>query len=135
MKTVNYFLLLVFALALAIPSCKKDKEKSAKEILTSKSWKISSIKLNNVEVISSLLEPCDMDNYQTFTIDGNYTEYVNTIKCDVSETDYMGTWSLSADGKTFTLDGQELSAEITEEKMVFTMSDGGNTLVITFIPK
>jgi len=135
MKTVNYFLLLVLALALAIPSCKKDKEKSAKEILTSKSWKISSMKLNGTEVITDLLDPCDMDNYMTFTSDGNYTEFVNTIKCDVSETDITGTWSLSEDGKTFTLDGMELLADITEARMLFTLSDSGNTLAITFIPK
>jgi hypothetical protein len=131
MKSINYFLLFIFVIALTIPSCSKDEDtKSSKEILTSKSWKMSSSKQNGVEVI----EDCTKDDIITFATDGTFTTTVGSITCYNGETDYSGIWTLSGDGKTLTIDEYPASVSISENKITVTSTDGTDTVVMTFIP-
>jgi hypothetical protein len=131
MKPTNYFLLFIFALTLTVPSCKKDETiKSVKEILTSKSWKMSSSKQNGVEII----EDCTKDDIITFATDGTFTTTVGSTTCYYGETGNSGTWTLSSDGKTLTIDEYPASVSISESKITVTSTDGTDTLVMTFIP-
>ena len=130
MKSINYFLLLVFALALTIPSCKKD-AKTATEILTSKSWKMTSFKINSVE----LIEDCDKDDFITFLAGGTYTYNVGTTTCYDGDVNYDGTWSLSADEKTLTVDGVGATVVITESQCTITYADGSDSITMIYIPK
>jgi hypothetical protein len=131
MKSTSYFLLFIFTFTLTVTSCKKDETtKSAKEILTSKSWKMSSSKHNGIEVI----EDCTKDDILTFATDGTFTATVGSITCYFGETGYSGAWTLSNDGKNLTMDEYPASVSISENKMTVTSTDGTDTVVMTFIP-
>ena len=136
MKTTDYLILIILGLTVAVTACQKDKEsKSKEEILCSDSWKISSYKLNDEEI--SLTE-CQRDNYLTFNSNGTYTDYTGPILCDIYETNINGTWTLSDDGKTLTLESvqgvQSASVEITASKLVLTILDDTDIIVIECIP-
>jgi hypothetical protein len=131
MKALNFSVYFVLVFALSLSSCKKDEgAKSPKEILTSKSWKMVSSKLNGVET----LEDCDKDDYLTFAANGTYIYNVSTIKCYDGDENYSGVWTLSDDGKTITVDGEPGSVVITESQVVATTVMGTDTLVVTLIP-
>jgi len=131
MKSVNYLLLFVIALAMIVPSCKKD-TKTAKEILTTGSWKISSQKTNGV---SEVIEACQTDDFLTFATNGTYTYNIGTTTCYDGEETYDGDWVLSADEKTLTVDGFDVAVVITESQIVITITDDSDTLEETLIPK
>ena len=136
MKTKNRIWLIpliVMGLLLILSSCKKKEETSAltpKEILMSKSWKITSMKVNGVETLVN----CEKDDVLTFLANGTYTYNVGTNKCDPSETNYPGTWTLSDDGKTIVFDGDNGTVVITESQVVATYVSGVNTNIVTLIP-
>jgi hypothetical protein len=132
MKPTNYFLLFVIALAIVATSCKKDKAKSGKEILTSVSWKMTSSKVNGVV---QAIEDCAKDDFLTFTVDGNYTYNVGALTCYEGEATYGGTWTLSADEKTLTVDGDAAAVVITENQISVTITGGSDTTVMIFVPK
>jgi hypothetical protein len=132
MKALNFSVCFVLVLALSLSSCKKDDgAKSPKEILTSKSWKMISSKLNGVETI----QECDKDDYITFAANGTYNYNVSAIKCYDGDENYSGVWTLSNDGKTITVDGEPGSVVITENQVVATTIVDTDTLVVTLIPK
>jgi hypothetical protein len=137
MKTTKRFLiyqLVLIGLVLILSSCKKKEEGTSaltpKEILTSKSWKITSMKVNGVETLAN----CEKDDVLTFLANGTFTYNVGTNKCDLSDTNYTGTWTLSDDGKTIVFDGDNGTAVITESQVVATYVSGVNTNVVTLIP-
>jgi hypothetical protein len=125
--------LIVMGLLLILSSCKKKEETSAltpKEILMSKSWKITSMKVNGVETLAN----CEKDDVLTFLANGTFTYNVGTNKCDLSDTNFTGTWSLSDDGKNIVFDGDNGTAVITESQVVATYVSGTNTNIVTLIP-
>ena len=136
MKTKNRIWLnplIVMGLLLILSSCKKKEETSAltpKEILMSKSWKITSMKVNGVETLAN----CEKDDVLTFLANGTFTYNVGTNKCDLSDTNFTGTWSLSDDGKNIVFDGDNGTAVITESQVVATYVSGTNTNIVTLIP-
>jgi heat shock protein HslJ len=134
-KNKNWLIpLIVMGLVLILNGCNKKEEKTSpstpKEILTSKSWKITSTKVNGVEV----LQDCEKDDVLTFLANGTYTYNVGTNKCNTSDTNYTGTWTLSDDGKTIVFDGDNGTAVITESQVVATYVSEGSTHVVTLIP-
>jgi len=130
MKSINYLVLFVFALTITVSSCKKD-TLTPKEMLTAKSWKLSSSKVNGVETI----EDCSKDDIMTFAADGTYSTTVGAITCYVGDINTTGVWTLSSDGKTLTLDSEDpYSIMITESKLVVTIVDGTDTIEMTLIP-
>ena len=132
MKSVIYSVLFIFALTITISSCKKDEStKSAKEILTSKSWKVLSSKINGV---AEVIEDCQKDDILSFALSGTYTYNVGTNKCDADETTYDGTWSLSANGKTITVDGELASVVITENQIKITLTIDTSIYEMIYIP-
>ena len=119
--------LLIFALTIAltvvVTSCKKDEvTKSRKELLTAKQWKILSSKTNGV---ADVISDCEKDDFVIFASNGTYTWNPGTVKCDPSETIRTGTWTLSSDEKTLTLDGDATTiVELTESRLVISTIDG-----------
>ena len=136
MKSIEYLILIILCLAVALTACQKDKEsRSKKEILTANSWKLASYKLNDEEMV---LEDCQKDNYLTFNNNGTYTDNTGPVLCDIYETNFNGTWTLSDNGKTLTLESvqgvQTASVEITESKLVLTILDDTDIIVMVCIP-
>jgi hypothetical protein len=136
MKAIAHLITIIFGMTVALPSCQKEKEaKSVKEMLTAVSWKVASYKVNDAEVV---LMDCQKDNYITFRTDGTYTDYVGDITCSISETNTNGTWSLSGDGKILTMQNlhaiQAALLDITENKMILTMTDESDITVMTCVP-
>lgn len=133
MKSINYLVLFVFALALTVTSCKKDNAtKSNKDILTSKSWKISSMKINGV---AWTVDACSKDDIIIFATNGTFTNNPGAIKCDPNETTTTDSWSLSDDGKYLTIGGvQSPNLVISESQLVFTITQGTDSIEVTLIP-
>jgi hypothetical protein len=63
-------------------------------MLTWKTWKMGSFKVNRVEAI----EDCQKDNTIVFAATCLYTEDYGAILCDRSEEQWICSWFLSADG-------------------------------------
>lgn len=129
MKRVITIILFLLALTLILSSCKKQGI-SAKELLSSYSWKYTS---GNVNGIEQILMDCEKDNYLTFNSDGTFTSNKVEIKCDPDETNYTNTWTLSGDEKTLTLTGLGSSLlEIDISKLVLTYTFGNYTLIMRY---
>jgi hypothetical protein len=98
-------------LCLTIVSCSKEDNgasASLRETLIAKKWKLGKVVVGGVDLTSSV-KGCDRDNYLKFSSDGNYNVHSDGAKCDPNEPEIVdsGTWALSTDEKTFTLDGQD----------------------------
>ena len=136
MKTFNNLIIIILGITLSLSACqKKHVTNSAKEMLTSVSWQVTSYKINDAEIV---LMDCQKDNYITFRTDGTYTDYVGDIPCSLSEKNINGTWSLTDDGKILTMESlqgvQTASLEISGSKMILTMTDDGDINVMTCVP-
>jgi len=132
----NEWLIFFTVLLLPVSGCRKDEvTKSKMEILTTGSWKVSSYKINQEEIA---LMDCQKDNYMSFNTDGSYTDFPGALKCEISEANITGTWILSDDGETLTLESyqgiQNAAAEITENKLVLTFTDDTDVIIMTCIP-
>lgn len=124
MKSTKYLILFILALTLTVPSCKKEETTlSKKEMLTAKSWQLSSIKENGV---TDVLDDCDKDNILTFLLNGTYTFDPNVIKCDLKSEIESGTWSLSSDEKFLTLDDGTQMAIVELSKIKLVLLEVGN---------
>ncbi|HZK93946.1 MAG TPA: lipocalin family protein [Prolixibacteraceae bacterium] len=132
MKSFKYLFLLVIALTIAVASCKKDEvTKSKKELLTAKQWKFLSRKTNGV---ADVINNCEKDDFTIFSSNGTYTWNPTTVKCDPSQTIQTGTWTLSSDEKTLSVDGDEATiVELTESRLVVSTIDGSDVWEQTFV--
>lgn len=133
MKTIKHLLLLTLCVTLVVASCKKDEKSTMtkKEMLSAKSWKLSSSKTNGV---ADVLSDCDKDDFITMTANGIYTYNPGSNKCDPSETSETGTWALSNDEKSLLIDGESLDIiELTESKLIISMSNGAFSYEATYI--
>lgn len=130
MKTTNYLLFFILALGLnvSIMSCKDDEDPLTKrEILSAKSWRLISEKVNGVENILD----CEKDDLITFAPNGQYFLNPNTITCFPDEPIEGGTWDLSADEKTLIINGGNLNiVELTETKLIVSGVLGNETFVL-----
>lgn len=98
-------LLGVFALSLIAVSCKKDEDDAPTkaQLLTngsSKTWKIDKVFIDGND-LSSLLEPCDLDDNFIFRSDFTYEENEGETKCDSADAQIgdTGVWAF-ADNET-----------------------------------
>lgn len=133
MKRTKYLILFILALILLVSSCKKDEiALSKKDMLTAKSWQLSSIKENGV---TNVLDDCDKDNILTFLLDGTYTFDPHIIKCDFGNYVESGTWSLSSDEKFVILgDGTQMTiVELSKIKLVLLEVGNVNSYEVTLI--
>lgn len=136
MKSMKFLLLMgVAVLTLFSSSCSKDKDKTRKEILLSKSWTLTAQKIVSTGT-DIPIEDCNKDDYITFKEDGTYVLYHGTTLCDPNETNETGTWSLSADEKTITVDGENGAIqEMTETIIIVQVTTIIGTVEQTFKPK
>ena len=100
-------------------------------MLTAKSWKLVSNKVNGVESI----EYCSKDDILTFAVNSTYSMFVGSIICNEGEKNYAGTWILSDDGKTIVVDSAPASIAIAKSKLVVTVVDGSAFMEKTLIPE
>jgi hypothetical protein len=117
MQTKHYtklFLLIVFTVTLA--SCKKDKEQSRTDILTSGQWKITAFTLapprdwdldgDLDSDIYPLLDACDKDNYMIFKSDGKLELNEGATKCDPLDPQVeIQNWSFANEEKEIIIAG------------------------------
>ncbi|MCT4636370.1 MAG: lipocalin family protein [Bacteroidales bacterium] len=133
---------IMISMLLIFTNCKKDDDddKTKKEMITAKSWKYKTITKADG---SSMLEDCEKDDKFTFSSGGVYTNDPSTVKCDNDDATKTGTWTLSADEKTFTIvEGNDTNAltvvSVKENELVFknTITEQGVTIemTITFTP-
>ena len=142
MKNVLKFgLLAVVAGSLLFSACKKD-DKSAAEILQSGSWKLS----KDEEKLSTetawtvnTIEACSADDFTTYTSATAYTYDEGATKCDPADPQTSaGSYTISADGKTMSVDGLTFTSEVSESKVVLTALNilgFGQDIRITMVPK
>jgi hypothetical protein len=122
MKKIFLASALALGISASFVSCSKDDDKSATELLIQAGWKPVSIQadLGTGTFVNQPLEDCAKDDVLKFNADQTYKTTIGTNKCDPSETDVTGPWSLSADEKTITVDGDASQIETLN----------GSTLVI-----
>ncbi len=116
MKIFQFLGLSLLAMSLTMGACKKDDDtQSTSDILIEGKWDLTAANINpGFEVfpgvvLSDLLideDPCDADDLTVFNADGTATGEEGATKCDPSDpqTYSNGTWALSADEKTLTMD-------------------------------
>jgi len=152
MKTIFRSILFVSIAALLAVSCKdEDAKPSNTELLTAKSWTVTSFTLSGQDLTEYFSEECENDDSTKFGKDGKLTIDNGSVKCYSSEpqTEENGTWvfesnetklkftSDSGDVESYDID--ELTA--TTLKVSSTFSDTLNgvavsgKLVITFTSK
>lgn len=125
MKKSNFIYLFVLLAGMAcLNACKKkeDPAPSTKELLastSSKKWKITSITVGNQPFLESIFpEACTRDNLFVFYTDNKLVIEEGATKCNSSDpsTVAQGTWRLSTDEKTLTLNpgsGSTLNGDFT----------------------
>lgn len=139
MKKLIYSISVLTILAVTFTSCKKDDDndeptKSNKELLTAGGWITVSGVINPPLWGSSNwfadYEPCEQDNIVILSTDGKYTEDEGATKCntDDPQTVESGTWTMTADEKSFTTvaDGTTtvfVIQSISETELNVTVSD------------
>lgn len=134
--SIKACLLLLAAVAIALPACKKDDGAAKEEILTSKScWKQTkseSYDDTTKQWSDDTIDDCDKDDCTSFKSDKTLTIDEGAVKCDPSDPQSTpGTWSLSSDGKTMTLTDTGLGITLTGN--VVELSDTKLVLEINFL--
>ena len=136
-------LLVASALVLAFSSCKKDKDPSKNEILTTGKWKVISSSISPAtdwdgdgdldNDLYGLLDACEKDNYTIFRTDGTLEENQGPGKCDPldPQTDIL-TWSLKNNDTILVVDGEDYTIEqLDETTLRLKLSDLGLTFTST----
>src|SRR5688500_8216772 len=99
MQTKRYTtIFLAILLSATFSSCKKEKEQSRTDILTSGQWKIAAFTMTPPRDfdldgdldsdIYALLDACEKDNYFIFKSDGKLEFYEGATKCDPLDPNY-----------------------------------------------
>lgn len=153
MKSIFYSAAIVCLAIVMLASCGNKEEdtptpKTPTELLAgdvSKSWLfkegtlVMSGAVNMTIVMKQAAHACELDNIVIYKRDGKEVYDEGTIKCQASDpqTEEIGTWVLSADGKKLTNtdktgEKQELDViELTEStlKTKWTITDSGTNVV------
>lgn len=132
-------MLMVAALAFAT-SCKKDEDssnspaKSKTELITSGSWRVSSLVLGGTDIWPSQ-DACDKDDLSIFKADGTYIDDEGPTKCDSSDPQQStSTWKFMNNETMLEIDGDVGTIkELSASKMVLETSDAGLTITITYV--
>ena len=112
MKSFKIISLFILVLTIFTTSCKKDETKvfSKSEILTAHPWKKVSFTANAV----SYLADFEKDDIITFSTNGTITLNPGLIKSDNNDVGLSGTWSLSDDGLSLTINESEDGIHFSE---------------------
>ncbi len=132
-------MLMVAALAFAT-SCKKDEDeksnspaKTKTELLTSGSWKITSLILGGTDLWPSQ-DACDKDDLAIFKTDGTYIDDEGATKCDPADPQQTtSTWKFTNNETVLEIDGDAGTIkELTESKLVIEATSSGVTVTVTY---
>ncbi|MAT53729.1 MAG: hypothetical protein CMN32_04565 [Saprospirales bacterium] len=131
MKTI-IFKLLPLMVVLAMASCKKDDPTTTELLIDSDGWILVAMTVDPpiVDPISGTsitdfyaqMDACDKDDITIFQDNGTYITDEGATKCDPNDPQTeTGTWALSADEKTITIDGESWTIEsLTKSSMRVT---------------
>lgn len=113
-KLLSYaFLLMGLSGLLALSSCKDDDEetRSKTQLLTEKTWKLTSVKVLGLSVPP---EDCEADDIYTYTTGGAYSKNEGATKCDVDAPQTVsGSWEFSSNETILTITYTELGSTIS----------------------
>jgi hypothetical protein len=128
MKKIYYLAFLVFTLTVSVTSCNKYEStayeglstlEKESQLLTANPW-VKTYTYNNLLNEDTIaLGDCDKVVY-TFLANRTVLYHLDANSCG-GETNGSGTWSLSGDGKTLTIDGINSAIQITEDKLTLSM--------------
>lgn len=146
MKTI-VFKLLPLMVVLAMASCKKDDPTTIELLTHADGWIFVSATVDppivdpftgtSITDFYAQMDACDKDNITIFQDNGTVIFDEGATKCDPNDPQTTtGTWALSADETTITLDGESWNIEsITKSSMrintSFVESYSGITYTIT----
>lgn len=138
-KFLSFLVMGIVALSfVGITSCNKDDDdKSKTELLTSGTWKISSVTMNGVD-FSSLIPACEKDNTTRFT-STTYTLDEGATKCDEDDPQTeTGTWKFIENETKIVSDGDTTNVvEISDSKFRISIVENFNnqemTTIMTYI--
>jgi hypothetical protein len=126
-KLLSYaFLLMGLSGLLALSSCKDDDEetRSKTQLLTEKTWKLTSIKVLGLSVPP---EDCEADNIYSYTTGGAYSENEGATKCDVDAPQTVsGSWEFESNETILSVSYTELGTTVSIDYTIVELS--GNTL-------
>lgn len=130
---------MAIALVLVFASCKKDDDNSMtpEEYLTAGNWKVTGMTINPPitvlgieysDIYTLFVQDCDKDDLIKFNSDGTLTEDEGPTKCDPDDpqTTTDGTWTLSENGVTLTINYPGDDPEVATVKSL-----NGTNLVIS----
>ena len=116
------FLIITFA------SCDENNSGTIEKVLIEQDWKIKTVRLENENLqIQPLFDavftitPVEID----FKADGTYLRYATFLGMPVEEGQSEGTWSISEDEKTFTMDDDDYIV-LTATKNLFEIKFSSN---------
>jgi len=104
-------------------SCKKDTQKSKTDLLTQSSWKIVKTEADPGTGIyeNEPIDDCQKDDAIKLNADHTYATSVG-VKCDPSDENETGAWSLSPDEKTLTVDSDPATIETLDDNSLVVMT-------------
>lgn len=139
MKSTITALVAVFTI-FGFISCKKEEKLSRTDLLTSGSWKLSSMTSTVGAVTVDMyarMDDCDRDNYITFSANGTMETNVGEIKCEEGDKNEISAWNFSENETIINTDddfsGTILSltkSELRLEILFDTESGAGKILMV-----
>jgi len=108
-KSDFIYLFVLLASIVCLDACKKkeDPAPASKELLANtsgKKWKVTSATVTGVgDVLSDFVKECERDNLFVFYTDNTLVIEEGALQCNPT-TAATGTWKLSTDEKTLTID-------------------------------
>lgn len=150
-KSNKLFRFVFFALSLIfLGSCSDDetvetppREETLQMIAgeEQKSWRISTIQVNNIDATSNLLDDCNLDDLYVFHRNGEGEILNNELKCTEDEPDQIatGSWELHDDLATMSLqlppffdDSVEIM-DLTDDRLRLSKEEDDDVVVVTFL--
>jgi hypothetical protein len=126
-KLLSYaFLLMGLSGLLTLSSCKDDDEetRSKTQLLTEKTWKLTSVKVLGLSVPP---EECEADDIYTYTTGGAYSKNEGATKCDVDAPQTVsGSWEFESNETILSVSYTELGTTVSIDYTIVELS--GNTL-------
>ena len=98
---------------------------SKTELICKGKWEIASMPIEpaldlggglKLKDYTQMLQDCEKDNFYAFKADNTFTLDEGLLKCNPADAQTKpGVWSLSADGKIFTLDGEKATLVLIDD--------------------
>jgi hypothetical protein len=98
---------------------------SKTELICKGKWEIASLPIEpaldlggglKLKDYTQMMQDCEKDNFYAFKADNTFTLDEGLLKCNPADAQTKpGVWSLSADGRTFTLDGEKATLILIDD--------------------